>query len=185
LNQTPEIHFCEKLIAQFQITDFDYEVSKYAFNLSIENGSLSFEEGISSGKPDVSIKIPEGIFNTVLLEELSWDEAFIGYWCRFYRDENIYHTGFWRLLQAPYYLKSSASLYAQNLLDGEDNIASLISRDNGKLIESVLNRYGLYCGACHKSTSETIKQAAAYHGLGEAETHRLIKELNTIITSES
>jgi hypothetical protein len=89
------------------------------------------------------------------------------------------------LLQAPYYLKSSSYLYAQNLLDGEDNIASLISRDNGKLIESVLNRYGLYCGACHKSTSETIKQAAAYHGLGEAETHRLIKELNTIITSES
>ncbi len=185
LNQTPEIHFCENIVAQFQISDFNYEANNYLFYLKIENGSLHFGVGISPIKSNVSITIPQDIFNAILLDNLSWDEAFIGYWCRFHRDENIYHTGFWRLLQAPYYLKSNVTLYSQNLVNTEDNIATLISGNNGELIESILNRYGLYCGACHKSTSETIKQAASFHGLGEVETNRLIKELNIIITSES
>jgi hypothetical protein len=61
----------------------------------------------------------------------------------------------------------------------------LIHGEKNEQIAVILNRYSLYCGSCHKSISKTIKQAASYHGLGMAEINKLIKEINTILNSES
>jgi CMP-N-acetylneuraminate monooxygenase len=185
LNRTPEIIFCENVTVVFHITDFNYNLNSYSFTIKVHDGKLSFFEDELKEKINLWVRIPEKILASVVLNNLSWDEAFIGYWCRFFREENIYHTGFWRLLQAPYYQKSAPNLYTKDLVGVENNIAGLINGKSGKQIELVLNRYGLYCGACHKSISETIRQAAAYHGIGESETNRLIKEINTIIVSES
>jgi len=53
--------------------------------------------------PSVLIEIPEEVLSHIIREDLSWDEALIGYWCRLSRNPDVYHANFWRLLQAPYY----------------------------------------------------------------------------------
>ena len=40
----------------------------------------------------------------IITNDVSWDEAHIGYWCKMKRTGE-YNQNFWRLLQSPYYLK--------------------------------------------------------------------------------
>jgi hypothetical protein len=56
--------------------------------------------------PNLRIEVPLGVLTAIVRDDLSWDEAFIGYWCRFERHPDVYHAGFWRLLQAPYFKRS-------------------------------------------------------------------------------
>ena len=98
----------------------------------------------------------------IIAEDLSWDEAFIGYWCRFERNPDVYHAQFWRLLQAPYYQKSLSR--AANGVAGDTSVADLLDR-YGEDGVRVLARHGLYCAGCYRSTAETLADAAAQHGI--------------------
>ena len=117
-----------------------------------------------------------------LQHDLSWDEAHIEYWCEFDRNPNIYHSGFWRLLQAPYLKKMvlQESQTFSSKIEGATSLEWLLEQPFNKEADRILRRYGLYCGTCSKISTETIGQAALRHGLAEVQTANLLKELQFI-----
>ena len=76
--------------------------------------------------PNLRITVPRDVLTAVIRRDLSWDEAFIGYWCRFDRHPNVYHSGFWRLFQAPYLRRpvDLATVNGTNDTDGELTLGS-------------------------------------------------------------
>ena len=112
---------------------------------------------------------------------MSWDEAHIGYWCRFTRTGSYNHN-FWRLLQSPYY-KKHISLKHDGNSDGvislESNVAETISVYPDT--ERVLRRYGLYCAMCASAPMESIGQAASKHGVNSMLLNRLLADINRCV----
>ena len=120
--------------------------------------------------PNLAITIPLGVLTAVVRDGLSWDEAFIGYWCRFDRHPNVYHAGFWRLLQAPYFKKPvNTETSTPGAISRASTVAEVLEA-HGPEADRIFRRYGLYCSGCHHSTAESIEAAARQHGV---DTHRL------------
>jgi CMP-N-acetylneuraminate monooxygenase len=102
LNYVPDINFCSDI--SVQVTCSNNGDDKFSLYIRIEDGQLKvFDEGEGA---DVFLRVPEGVFAHILENDISWDEAHIGYWCEMYRSPDEYHFDFWRLLQAPYYERS-------------------------------------------------------------------------------
>ena len=184
LNDVPEITFCEDMTVTVQATHCDaspweehFDEVALSLSCAITNGRLE----ILSEPPDVPnllIKIPPGILAKIVTENLSWDEAHLGYWCRFERNPDLYHAGFWRLLQAPYYNKpASLPPIDYQPITPHTVIADLLET-HGRQAERILRRYGLYCVGCHHSTHDTIALGAKQHGLAQNLVERLVRELN-------
>jgi CMP-N-acetylneuraminate monooxygenase len=92
----------------------------------------------------------------------------------------VYHGGFWRLLQAPYYRRRPGILpvpLAQRIA-AENSIGQIIERFK-EPAERIFRRYGLYCGACSRASAESIAQGAAAHGIDTGQITRLVEELNS------
>ena len=92
LNNTPEIVHCENIQVRLNGCFF-----------YVENGKLFLGK---KTKPNLEIDVPIEILQQIIVDNVSWDEAHIGYWCKMKRIGD-YNQNFWRLLQSPYYLKSS------------------------------------------------------------------------------
>jgi len=130
--------------------------------------------------PNLLIEIPCGVLRHIVTENLSWDEAHIGYWCRFTRLPDVYHAGFWRLLQAPYYNRPADIPPVNNKpISAETVIADLIEA-YGDQAERLMRRYGLYCTGCHHSTHDTLALGGRHHGINEEQINYLVRELNQI-----
>jgi len=111
---------------------------------------------------------------------LSWDEAFIGYWCRFDRHPNVYHAGFWRLLQAPYFKKPvDTPRPSPGEISRASTVAEVLEAHGGEA-DRVLRRYGLYCSGCQHSTAESIESAARQHGVDADRLEQLLRELTRV-----
>jgi CMP-N-acetylneuraminate monooxygenase len=136
---------------------------------------------ILSAVPDATnllIEIPAGVLRRIILENISWDEAHIGYWCRFSRHPDLFHAGFWRLLQAPYFAKpANITRQTSGSITGTTIIAEVLEKF-GDSADRIIRRYGLYCAGCHHSTADTIAQGAASHGLDDHHIQKLLRELN-------
>jgi CMP-N-acetylneuraminate monooxygenase len=116
-------------------------------------------------------------------ENLSWDEAKIGYWCRFSRSPNVYHAGFRRLLQAPYFKRpANPPPVGHTPIRASSVIADLIEI-HGEQAERVLRRYGMYCAGCQHSTYDSIALGASHHGIEEKQVDRLVQELNQLFST--
>jgi CMP-N-acetylneuraminate monooxygenase len=177
-NNIPEVIFCEDLKFGINVLNkFEGDV-KYSITCVFEKGVLSISEEIKS--LDVEMWIPEDIFSIVITQNLSWDEAHIGYWCRFTRKPDVFHQNFWRLLQTPYYVKENSVNFSKKkkVVSRFTNIAEIISKNS--LNELILRRYGMYCTICNKGFAENIESGAKAHGLNETEIDKLIEELNFI-----
>ncbi len=87
-------------------------------------------------RANLTMTMPLAIMNGVVKQDLSWDEAFIGYWCEFERHPNVYHAGFWRLFQAPYYQKRIPA--------GVAVPGAAVSRQS--TVAELLETYGERCG---------------------------------------
>jgi CMP-N-acetylneuraminate monooxygenase len=174
LNDVPDIIGCEDLSAVIRMADRPAE-PRVAFEVS--GGRLTVL-GAPPEKPNVTIEMPAGVLARVILGDVSWDEAFIGYWCRFDRTPDVYHAGFWRLLQAPYYCRP-ARLAVPAAVDGIDSGSSIahMLECYGEDADRVLRRYGLYCLGCQHAPSETLEHAAMKHGLTDVLLDRLVAEL--------
>ncbi|NEQ78813.1 MAG: Rieske 2Fe-2S domain-containing protein [Moorea sp. SIO2I5] len=183
LNDVPDIVFCEEITVTLQATQEDFDQVTLSLSFSITAGRLE----ILSEPPDVPnllMKIPLGILAKIVKENLSWDEAHIGHWCRFSRSPNIYNAGFWRLLQAPYYHKpASVPPIDHQPITGNTVIADLLET-HGNQAQRILGRYGLYCLGCHHSTQDTITLGAKQHGLNQNTVDRLVRELNQTFHSK-
>jgi CMP-N-acetylneuraminate monooxygenase len=178
LNKTPEMRFCEDLTCVLRGFDGDEYPVEVRFEVTGHHLRLLPEAPAES---NLTIDVPLGILERVIREDVSWDEAFIGYWCRLNRSPNVYHAGFWRLLQAPYYHRP-AQLPAEPAeeLGASSTIAEVLER-HGSPAELILRRHGLYCFGCSRSPFETIRLGAQKHGLTEHELERLVDELRAAL----
>lgn len=176
LNDTVEIRLCEPLSFVLAVTDADGEKMEFELAYEVADGRLRLLP-TTPQRPNLRIEIPGPVLASVVRHDLSWDEAFIGYWCRFERDPDVYHAGFWRMLQAPYYRKPNQSVISTSVeLTRNSAVGDVLERfgDHGV---RVLSRYGLYCSGCHRAPEETLFAAARKHGV-EDRIELLLHELN-------
>lgn len=182
LNAVPEVIFCEDLV--MSVYPIGVLGENEAFSFEVRGGVLQVLDNIAKS-PNITMKIPSEILMYICVNNESWDEATIGYWCEFSRNPDIYHTEFWRLLQCPYYVKNH---YIKNLhsIDSNDGTNAITAQSNvaqvleslGEVGSKIFGRYGLYCLSCNKATSESIAQACAMHGIDGAKCKRLLGEIN-------
>lgn len=175
LNKIPEMIFCEDL----SVSVYPDSNKNLAFSFVIENGRLIVQDEIIEFA-NLTMQIPSEILMYICINNESWDEATIGYWCVFSRNPDIYHTEFWRILQTPYYLKKPAYnlRFDSNRINAASNIGDLLE-SLGSIAVKILSRYGLYCLDCNKAPMENIEAACLKHGIDSTRMQRMIKELNT------
>jgi CMP-N-acetylneuraminate monooxygenase len=133
---------------------------------------------------NLTIAMPLTVLTAVIREDLSWDEAFIGYWCEFHRHPDVYHAGFWRLFQAPYFKKPISITHATDSTEvsSASTIAEVLEA-HGATADRLLRRYGLYCLGCQHAVSDSIALGARHHGIDEQRVSRLIQDLNSAIAA--
>ena len=184
LNTVPEIVHCEQVTVR--MIGHPAEPSHVPLDAAfrIAAGQLTML-GDPPERANLTMAMPLSILTAVVRDDLSWDEAFIGYWCEFDRHPNVYHAGFWRLFQSPYF-KKLAALEAPGPAAGitESSTVAEVLEAHGAAADRVLRRYGLYCFGCHHSTSESIAGAARVHGIGGRRVEALVSELNRAARGE-
>ena len=179
LNAVPEIVHCEDLTVRLRARSSTAAGRLVDVSFAIVSGRLRMLDE-PPAVANLSIVIPLGVLTAVIRGGLSWDEAFIGYWCRFDRHPNVYHAGFWRLLQAPYFKKP---VDTPRPSPGEISRASIVAEvleAHGGEADRVLRRYGLYCSGCQHSTAESIESAARQHGVDADRLEQLLRELTRV-----
>ena len=173
LNETPDIAFCEDLTARLLAPGAAEDVD---LSFALADGRLSvLDETLA--EPHLRMEVPAGVLGRIVRENLSWDEAHIGYWCRFSRSPDMYHAGFWRLLQAPYFARPGG-VATDHVGISEDSVVGELIERHGAQADRIMRRYGLYCVGCHRSTSDTLAAGADAHGLDARQRSRLVRELN-------
>lgn len=177
LNNNPDIKYCESLYLTFRCMTSDWDGEYFSFNLKIEDQKISIVQDLGEDLPNFRMDITKEILAPILSGNLSWDEARVGYWIRWWRNTDSVHTGFLRLLQGPFKIREPEK---GQILQGEINpatsIASLLEI-HGERAEKLLNRYGLYCSGCGLSPWESIKAGAEKHGLGKIEIQTLLEAI--------
>jgi hybrid cluster-associated redox disulfide protein len=176
LNAVPEIANCEDLTARIRALSSAAGRSALDVSFAVAGGRLRVLSE-PPALPNLTITIPLGVLAAVVRDGLSWDEAFIGYWCRFDRDPNVYHAGFWRLLQAPYFKKPVSMPMPASGAIGRTSIVAEVLEAYGPEADRVFRRHGLYCLGCHHSTAESIESAARQHGVNAHGLDLLLREL--------
>lgn len=177
LNTTSEIAYCEDLRVCVKVTNIDSTQHFFEVYFEIEKGILKIQK-LESQDINLTIELSANILKKIITENLSWDEAHIGYWCKFSRNPDVYHAGFWRLLQTPYLRKSpqmAKSLHPRTITG--DTVIADVLEFYGDEADRILRRYGLYCLGCHHSTSESISIGARNHGLNDIDVDKLLLEL--------
>jgi CMP-N-acetylneuraminate monooxygenase len=175
LNETSEIAHSENLTGSFDVCKGDYSEDLFNVSFAIEEGRLRISETV--GSPNLAIRIPLEAVSQIIDHDLSWDEAFIGYWCRFDRDPDVYHAGFWRLMQSPSASRKVSLPKYNGGAIGPHSVIAEILEDFGDEADRILKRYGLYCLGCQHSTQETVANAALQHGLEQQKVEILVREL--------
>ncbi len=184
LNDVPEIAFCEDVLVRLQADSATTPSASIDIWFAVADGRLSIARP-DAGGPNLLIQVPLAIATAVVRQELSWDEAFIGYWCRFDRHPDVYHSGFWRLFQAPYYKRPIDVRESAALPIALSSTVADVLETYGDRADRVLRRYGLYCLGCQHSTAESLEMAARQHGLEARRCDLLIKELNQAFHGET
>jgi CMP-N-acetylneuraminate monooxygenase len=181
LNLVPEIVFSEDIGFRVHVLERYDGPELFHQDYQIRGGRLEAVQDACGWRQELTISIPQQVMYRLVVDDESWDEAHIGYWCRFARDPDNYHPGFWRLLQAPYYQKVPMF----ELVEGpgfrervgrQTSLQYLV--DRGRPIQRVLGRHGMHCAYCGKAFQETLADGAAFHGIPKAQLDRIILELN-------
>jgi CMP-N-acetylneuraminate monooxygenase len=179
LNRTPEIAFCEDLTVTIRATNVDRTEVKLEIAFRVSGGRIA-RVSVPESSHELLIELPMEVLASIVREDLSWDEASIGFWCRFHRSPDVYHVGFWRLLHAPYYHRpADVPPVERRHVTRYTAIADVIERF-GPDMDRVMRRGGLYCLACSHAPGETIEQGARKHGLDEHAIERLLTEMNSV-----
>jgi CMP-N-acetylneuraminate monooxygenase len=184
LNAVPEIVLCEDLTVRIRALASGPDRLTWEVSFTIADGHLSVLQ-TPPRMTSLGIDMPLGLLTAVIRGDLSWDEAFIGYWCRFTRDSNVYHAGFWRLFQAPYFnRRADPTASLPGLIDPASTVAEVLEA-HGAEADRILRRYGLYCSGCQHSTTDSIEMAVRQHGVDARRAARLIRELNSAFPTQS
>ena len=152
-----------------------------------KNGNVNCEHLKVDTQVEMTMRCPGAIVQEIICNDLSWDEAHIGYWCEFSRDPDEYNIALWKLLHAPWEArKSSEKKNFDSLFEisSKTAIADLIEREGTPVVE-LLEKYGLYCSGCYASVGETIEEGCRMHGLGPERTSKLIDSIKLLIKSDN
>lgn len=182
LNDVPDIVHCEDLSVRIQAPASSGERG-IDVSFQIDAGHLTILPS-APDRANLDMEIPLGVLTSVIREGLSWDEAFIGYWCRFDRHPNVYHAGFWRLFQAPYLKRQGGRTpSAAAAINAGSTIAEVLEA-HGPDADRIFRRYGLFCLGCDHSTAESIEMGARNHGVNPRRVEQLLRELNSAFSGE-
>jgi len=179
LNETPEVIFCEDLAVSVRATSDPPMADDPEIFFECRAGKIRILEE-TPGDVNLTIEAPMAILALIVKENLSWDEAHIGFWCRFSRSRDVYHAGFWRLLQAPYFKRPAEPPPGVNGAFTPDSVIAELIERHGDPAERILRRYGLYCAGCHRATYDSLALGARHHGLDASQVERLVRELNML-----
>ena len=179
LNTVPEILFCEDMTIRVALTDDAHSEERVIVFARVEAGCLMVS-GDDPGSSDVSINVPSGVMARLIRDQESWDEAHIGYWCRFTRSPDVYHANFWRLLQAPRFNAIASRRDPSGSVTGDSIIAEVLER-LGDSADRVIRRRGMYCVGCNRSPTETLAEGARNHGLTDDDLEHVLGELNALV----
>lgn len=182
MNEVPEIGRCEPITVRM-IGRSSGHMPTIDVSFEIRDGRLTLLPAPPE-QANLTIAMPRTVLTAVIRQDLSWDEAFIGYWCEFHRHPDVYHAGFWRLFQAPYFKKPIAITRATNSteISSASTIAEVLEA-HGATADRLLRRYGLYCLGCQHAVSDSIALGARHHGIDEQRVSRLIRDLNSAIAA--
>ena len=179
LNDVPDIIFCDELTVTLRTREIGSDHRELEVAFEIKDSTLTILPEPPE-HPNLTIELPGGIMQQVIDENLSWDEVHIGYWCHFSRSPDVYHAGFWRLLQAPYFNRPTfISDLPRKPISVEAIVGDLIE-EYGDQADRVLRRYGLYCTGCSHSAWCSIEDSGRIHGVPDTKIAHLTQELNRI-----
>ena len=173
LNETPEMAFCEDLTVRIRAAGGAEDIETH---FEVSGGRLSVLDAPPE-ESNLTMEVPAGVLARIVRDNLSWDEAHIGYWCRFSRSPDVFHAGFWRLLQAPYFARPPGSVAVDHDGISESSVVGELIERHGEQADRIMRRYGLYCVGCHRSTEDTLASGADAHGLDGRQRGRLVREL--------
>lgn len=180
LNSVPEIVHCEEVTVRFRGMSSTAGSRTLDVSCAVSSGRLLVLP-VPLDAPKLTIDVPLGILTAIVRDGISWDEAFIGYWCRFSRDSHVYHAGFWRLLHAPYFRRHTSHGSRRSPAIGPGSIIAELLESYGDEADRILRRYGLYCSGCHRSIAESLEQAGRQHGVDPRRIDMLVRELTSAI----
>ena len=180
LNDVPDIPFCEDLTVLLKSLADNGRGEPICVSFQVEQGELRILEGDPDRVHHLTMEVPGGILKRIITDELSRDEAHIGYWCRFTRSPDVFHSNFWRLLQAPYYNKQADVNPPTEGVISEASIVAEIVERHGAPADRLLRRYGLYCVGCGHSNWCSISQSGTTHGVHASRIQRLVVELRQL-----
>jgi CMP-N-acetylneuraminate monooxygenase len=130
---------------------------------------------------------PAGHVETVIEQDLSWDEITTGYWGTRSRQPDEYNMGFWKLLCVPWEARregGAASTVIEDIRESspvaERAIADLVEEDR-QTVPKVLQKHGLHCVGCHASIGENIVQGCLIHGFSTKRTREVVDELEAVL----
>jgi CMP-N-acetylneuraminate monooxygenase len=178
LNEVPDIAFCEDVSVTVRAREGARVAGETWFQ--VRDGRLDLVTH-RHDRPNLVMDVPANVLRHLVQTHSSWDEAHIGFWCRFTRTPDAYSAGFWRLLQAPYYLRpGSNGAGISPMVEAHANVAALIERF-GAPAERILGRYGLHCAGCPHATAESVAHAAERHGVEAGRVDRMLRELAIVL----
>ena len=182
LNDSPDIRNCENINVNFQCWFEGFSKLKFEFNFEIFNGVLNINNKNHKIKAETNyrLEITENILEPIINGNLSWDEARVGYWIKWWRNTEEVKTGFLRLLQGPYNQKKNekSSIYSGNI-NSSMSISNIIEI-YGEKAEEIFENYGMYCSGCNLSPWEDVISGAKKHGISKENIDLLLDEIKQL-----
>ena len=134
----------------------------------------------------MTMACPSFIVHEIIQNDLSWDEAHIGYWCTFSRNPDTYNVALWKLFYAPWQARKNnhevSNIETSEYLFGT-SIADIVEK-GGKNVIEVMENYGLYCVGCNTSMAETIDEGCYIHGIQKEKMLLLVEDLKKIFRNK-
>ena len=173
-----------KNIGHYRIL-FTIEDSNDSFNalITFDNGNVKYESNITKPQNvEMTMSCPGAIIQEIIRKDLSWDEAYNGFWCTFSRDPDVYNIHLWKLLYAPWRARSDyveTTDLDYNLKPLTLSIADIIEK-GGSDASQIFEKFGLNCTGCAPGMGETVEDGCKMHGLSKQKTKNLLNELASI-----
>jgi CMP-N-acetylneuraminate monooxygenase len=150
--------------------------------ITFNDGEVKYESDKVSEKSEMTMYCPGRIVQEVIRKDLSWDEAYNGFWCTFSRNPDVYNINLWKLLYAPWrarpdYVERTNLEYDLNPITL--SIADIIEKGGAKA-SSIFEKYGLFCTGCAPGMGETVEDGCNFHGISKQKTKELMNELETL-----
>ena len=185
-------HFEEDLDAAYLNTEEEvyllitiYGEIKDEIIFHFKNGKFFQSEIVKDNISLVKMNILDKVLMQIVSGNISWDEAKIGYWIKWWRNTSKTHSLMTRTMQGPNIsnFEFANKKYGQGKIVNNTPINEILN--NAPNANEILKSHNLYCLGCSLSPWETIEDASKAHGLTEKQKASLYKQLEVILKSKN